>query len=212
MNETEPKRLYRSNRDRMVSGVCGGVAEYFNIDPAIVRIVWVVSCFTGGIGIILYLAALVIVPLNPEQSEIKKKESGRDSKAFIGALLIVLGIIIFAGRWGCHFAPWTWGFSWMILGPIALIIIGLALIFFRGRDNEIPPADGVKRLYRRGTGRMLLGVASGTADYFHIDPTIARLCWAGAFFITGGVMVIVYFILYFVLPESNQSVEGDKNV
>ena len=101
MSETDPKRLYRSHRDRMIAGVCGGVAEYFNIDPAIVRIIWVLSCFTGGIGIILYLAALVIVPLNPEQSEAKKKEPSRDSKALIGALLIVLGIIIFAGRWGC---------------------------------------------------------------------------------------------------------------
>ena len=189
MSETEPKRLYRSHRDRMIAGVCGGVAEYFNIDPAIVRIIWVLSCFTGGIGIILYLAALVIVPLNPEQSEAKKKEPSRDSKALIGALLIVLGIII--------------------LAHIALIAVGLALIFFRGRDNEIPPSNEVKRLYRRGTGRMFLGVASGTADYFHIDPTIARLCWAGALFITGGVMLIVYFVLYFVLPEANNTVKGE---
>jgi len=196
----------------MIAGVCGGAAEYFNIDPAIVRIIWVLSCFTGGIGIILYLAALVIVPLNPEQSDVKKKEPSRNSKAFIGGLLIVLGIVLFAGRWGCHLTPWTWGFSWMILAPMALIAVGLALIFLRARDDDCPPAEGVKRLFRRGSGRMFLGVASGSADYFHIDPTIARLCWAGAFFITGGVMVIVYFVLYFILPEANAPAEGEKNV
>jgi phage shock protein C len=66
-NSEGPKRLYRSKKDRKIAGVCGGVAEFFNIDPVIVRIIWVLSIFLGGIGILGYLIAWIIVPINPNQ-------------------------------------------------------------------------------------------------------------------------------------------------
>ena len=56
------KRLYRSKKERMIAGVCGGVAEYANADPTIIRLLWVVGSFFWGIGIIAYLAAWIIVP------------------------------------------------------------------------------------------------------------------------------------------------------
>ena len=61
------KRLYRIEEGKMVAGVCGGVAEYFNIDPTLVRLGWVlVSCF-GGAGVIAYIAGAIIIP---EKSQI----------------------------------------------------------------------------------------------------------------------------------------------
>ena len=60
------KRLYRSNRNRMLCGVCGGIAEYFDIDPTLVRLGWVVFCALAGSGIIAYIIAAIIVPGNPE--------------------------------------------------------------------------------------------------------------------------------------------------
>ena len=56
------KRLYKSNDNRMIDGVCGGIAEYFDIDPIIVRIIWFVAAFFYGIGLIPYLAFWIIVP------------------------------------------------------------------------------------------------------------------------------------------------------
>ncbi len=56
------KRLYRSKKERMIAGVCGGVAEYANADPTIIRLLWVVGSFFWGLGIIAYLAAWIIVP------------------------------------------------------------------------------------------------------------------------------------------------------
>ena len=57
------KRLYRSNANRMISGVCAGIAEYFEVDPTLVRLVWaVVTCFTAGAGIVAYIAASIIIP------------------------------------------------------------------------------------------------------------------------------------------------------
>jgi phage shock protein C len=58
----EPKRLYKSNSNRMISGVCGGIAEYINIDPTIVRLLWVAFCFVGGAGVIAYIIAAIVMP------------------------------------------------------------------------------------------------------------------------------------------------------
>ena len=60
------KRLYRSNRDKMLAGVCGGLAEYFDIDPTLVRIAWVFFTFLGGSGILLYIIALIVIPARPD--------------------------------------------------------------------------------------------------------------------------------------------------
>ncbi len=60
------KRLYRSRKDTFLSGVCGGIAEYFNFDVSLVRIGWVIATLaTGGLGFIAYIIAAVVVPLEP---------------------------------------------------------------------------------------------------------------------------------------------------
>ena len=61
----EEKRLYKSNKNRMLDGVCGGLAEYFGLDPSLVRLGWVVFCILGGSGIIAYVIAMIIIPRNP---------------------------------------------------------------------------------------------------------------------------------------------------
>jgi len=57
------KRLYRSRTDRVLWGVCGGLAKYFDIDPVIIRVIAVVSLLFGGAGIIAYIVMAIIVPL-----------------------------------------------------------------------------------------------------------------------------------------------------
>jgi len=62
------KRLYRSGKEQMLGGVCGGLGEHFDIDPTIIRLVWVVvTLLSLGIGIIVYLAAWIIIPQSPEE-------------------------------------------------------------------------------------------------------------------------------------------------
>ena len=57
------RKLYRSTGDRMIGGVCGGVGKYFGVDPTLIRLLFVFLIFLGLSGIIVYLAALIIVPL-----------------------------------------------------------------------------------------------------------------------------------------------------
>ncbi|MFA6213790.1 MAG: PspC domain-containing protein [Candidatus Micrarchaeia archaeon] len=65
MPKDEIKRVYRSKKNRMLAGVCGGIAEYFEIDPTLVRLLLVLLVLMGFAGIILYLVAWLIIPENP---------------------------------------------------------------------------------------------------------------------------------------------------
>ncbi len=56
------KRLVKSNQNRIFCGVCGGIAEYFNIDATVIRLVWALFCFAGGSGVLAYVIAAVIIP------------------------------------------------------------------------------------------------------------------------------------------------------
>ncbi|MDL2254426.1 PspC domain-containing protein [Ruminococcaceae bacterium OttesenSCG-928-I18] len=61
----ETKRLYRSRSNRWLTGVCGGVAEYFNMDPTVVRVIFVLlACFLGS-GLLAYIIASLIIPGEP---------------------------------------------------------------------------------------------------------------------------------------------------
>lgn len=60
------RRLFRSRRNKMVAGVCGGVAEYFGWDPTIVRVLFVLSLFLPGPQVLAYLLAWIIIPKEPD--------------------------------------------------------------------------------------------------------------------------------------------------
>ena len=58
----ETKRLYRSRTDRVIAGVCGGLADYFGVDPILVRVVWVVTVLSFGAGLLAYILLWLFVP------------------------------------------------------------------------------------------------------------------------------------------------------
>ena len=60
------KKLYRSQREKMVAGVCGGLGDYLDLDPTLIRIIWVVITLMGGAGLLAYLIMWIVVPLEPE--------------------------------------------------------------------------------------------------------------------------------------------------
>jgi len=56
------KRLYRSKKEKVIGGVCGGIAEYLNTDPTLIRLIWIVGSLVWGAGILAYLIAWIIIP------------------------------------------------------------------------------------------------------------------------------------------------------
>ena len=59
------KKLYKSNQNKMIDGVCGGIAECFGIDPTVVRLIWALFSLMGGSGILAYIIAAIIIPRSP---------------------------------------------------------------------------------------------------------------------------------------------------
>ena len=60
------KKLYKSNQNKMIDGVCGGIAEYFGVDATIVRVAWIVLALAAGSGVLAYVLAALIMPRKPE--------------------------------------------------------------------------------------------------------------------------------------------------
>jgi phage shock protein C len=59
------KRLYRSKTNRIIAGVCSGIAEYFNVDPTLIRLLWLLFSLSGGAGVLAYFIAWIIIPEEP---------------------------------------------------------------------------------------------------------------------------------------------------
>jgi len=64
------KRLYLSSKDKQIAGVCGGIAEYLNADPTLIRLLWIIITVITGLvpGIIAYIIAAIVMPANPEET------------------------------------------------------------------------------------------------------------------------------------------------
>jgi phage shock protein C len=142
------KRLYRSREHAMLGGVCAGIAEYFDTDPSLVRLATVIMFFAGGIGILAYIVAWIIIPNKPLKAEtpeqdskisVPENEEHSDLAHSVGRPRFILGIGLIA--LGALFLmsnilPW---FSFFKLWPVILIIIGVLVIsrgIEKGGDHE----------------------------------------------------------------------------
>ena len=109
-----PRRLYRSRGDRVIGGVCGGIARYFNIDPVLVRVGAIALAFLGGAGLLAYLAAVLLIPNEGEGG--RPPEAPSRGLVITGAILLVVAICVvlpFQGGWGA-------GWGLVPLGFVAL--------------------------------------------------------------------------------------------
>lgn len=83
------KRLYRSRDDRMIAGVCGGLGEYFNIDPTLVRLALLFLTLWGGGGFLVYVLAWIVIPEQPvsaktsESKKVEEKPAPQESAAVV---------------------------------------------------------------------------------------------------------------------------------
>lgn len=127
------KRLYRSRDERMIWGVCGGIAKYFDVDPTIVRLIAVLTLLFGLTGALAYLVLAIVMPLEPEElaktQEVSRAsgkagveqyttEAGRRTNTVIWIILIVAAIVILAGI--SNLLRWSW---WIPLSPLAILLI-----------------------------------------------------------------------------------------
>lgn len=117
------KRLTKSRNNKVVAGVCGGIGEYFEVDPTIIRIVWVIMLFSG-VGVLAYIIAALVMPEGSKSNNAFENPpvSNESSKNLLGVILIGLGSYWLIRR----YIPWIdFDYMW----PVALILVGGYLLF-----------------------------------------------------------------------------------
>lgn len=149
------KKLYRNMSNKWIGGVCSGLGDYFNIDPVIIRLIFVVLVLLGGGGFLIYLVLLIVVPSGAksvstskdtkgsedepptyqnasytEYEEIPKKKMKNKNNFVLGITLIFIGLLIFISK----FIPY---FGFRDILPIVLVIIGCVLLYEAFNANSL---------------------------------------------------------------------------
>ncbi len=146
------KKLLRTRKDNVLSGVCGGIANYFNVDVTIIRILWVISSLIGGIGLGTYILCAIIIPKEPlderenfdrsdddryendgfdfeEKENYDDEEKDERNKKYLGLGFIALGALL---TFKVMFPNFSFKFFW----PIALVGVGLLLLNRPDKNEE----------------------------------------------------------------------------
>jgi len=143
------KKLYRSASQRVIGGVAGGIGEYLEIDPVLMRIAFIVACFFGGAGVIAYVIAWIIIPEQPRETTMttpiesqqpatppppqpqQPPPPAKQSRGSIigGLVLLVIGFLFLAENFlpDFHFGDW-----W----PLILVAIGIGMIYRSARSGN----------------------------------------------------------------------------
>jgi phage shock protein C len=148
------RRLYRCRHDRRLAGVAAGVAEYFDLDPTLVRVLWFVSIFFGGLGLLLYIGMAIIVPIEPlaagatvdghaatgsvVEPEGHRHASRGDGRwtTFFGLVLVLLGSLALVDS----LLP-SWQDAARYLGPAFVIGLGILIVVTAIRREPSTPSE-----------------------------------------------------------------------
>ena len=219
------QKLYRSQANKVFAGVCGGLAEYFDVDPVVIRIIFVLMVLFGGSGVLLYIVAIFIVPKRPYQPQptasdqtmpVSQPRNDTVRNWFGGALVLFGVIILLANLEIFHFFNFLED-AFEYVFPVLLIILGMAIIYYRqaqeerpqqrisGEDtagtNEAPSqAQSFREFRRSSSDKKLFGVCGGMANYFGIDSSLLRMLYVVLCLASFGAGFVLYILIAIAVP------------
>ena len=209
------KRLVRTRDDSVLAGVCGGFSRYFNLDSALVRLLWVFFTIFGGSGVLAYLVAVFIIPDESTAKDVTPRRliDGFNDKTILwGVLVVLVGIILFFQHGDFINSIWRHFWNSGINVLLAMIIIGTGVYFLYKERQKISTMFGLGAempLSLSDKDKQLAGVCGGIAKSIGMDSTIIRFFWVYGTIMSVGIGLILYFILALVLP--NKPAEVGQN-
>jgi len=209
------KRLVRIRDDSVLAGVCGGFGQYFNLDSALLRLLWVFFTIFGGSGVLAYLVAVFVIPDESIAKDVTPRRliDGINDKTILWSVLLVLvGIILFFQHGDFINSIWSHFWNSHINVLIALIIIGVGVYLLYQERQKISTMFGLGSdvpLSLSKKDKQLAGICGGIAESIGIDSTIISFFWVYGTIMSVGIGLILYFILALVLP--NQKSEVSQN-
>ena len=217
----------------MISGICGGLGEYFDVDSSVLRIALV--AFTvitlpvfGPFVFLAYLVCIFIIPRNPglvpaiaadsPANSGKSDQAGqgarpvegnqrtnRNNSMVWGILLILLAVIVLT--WS--YAPDYGRFSFF-LPMVPIVAIGAAVFILFVYRGPIMEFFRHRRLYRLNEGKKIFGVCNGLADAFDLDPTLMRIGFFIAFLFSVGTVTLIYLFMAFIMPVGRPEIPAEN--
>ncbi len=220
-NTQARQNLYRSQSDAYLGGVCGGIAKYLGIDSLLVRLVFVLSTLFVGAGVVLYIAALILVPEDPEEELMPVDNPVKmDSTSIWGIALVGFGALLLFKQLG--FSRFFYFFDLPISTIWALTLIGVgAFLLYQQYEKKNEDGDNASEtdeaatssagssfnlnVTRSSTDRKVAGVCGGLAEAWNVDSTVIRLGWIVGTLLSKGLGVLLYLLFIFIFPEEDPS-------
>ncbi|MBU2444824.1 MAG: PspC domain-containing protein [Bacteroidetes bacterium] len=205
--ESSGQKLLRcSIHNRMIFGVCGGLSDYFRINSAIIRLIFLIFLVIGGISSLVYIVLAFIIPTETASYEILPSDEIKihtEKKLFIGWSFILGGISILLIYFDFYsFSNFMELIEHNKILPFILISTGILFIIKKNIFNEeIMNAIEPKKL-TLSDNKMIFGVCGGIGEYLNVDPTIIRILWVIFLFASFGIALIIYIILKFIIPPN----------
>ena len=233
------KILYRSTSNRMISGICGGLAQYFDVDSSVIRIALV--AFTvitlpafGPFVFLAYLVCVFIIPRNPDPTPANAADaplaSGESGQAVQAGQTVqadpqiqgypstsqnnntvwgILLVLLAVIVLTYSYAP-DFGLFSFILPLVPVLAIAAAVFILFVYRGQIMEFFRHRRLYRLNEGKKIFGVCNGLADAFDLDPTLARIGFFIAFLFSVGTVTLLYLFMAFVMPVGRPESPDEK--
>lgn len=201
------KRLYKSPYNYILFGICGGISEYLNINPVLLRILFALTGIFGGWGIIAYAISFVLIPEHPSQRDKHILTRLLTQRAF-GFLLIGIGVYYWLPPFGVFNYVSQINLSGSLFISGIITFLGLALML-RGIRNEPKANELPHKFFRPKNNRRLLGVCGGLALYLQTDVNLIRVLFLIFSFLTLGLTLLLYLLLGLITPSEEVSGVAD---
>lgn len=212
--EKPPRYFARSVSNSILSGVCGGIGEYINLEPNLLRVIFVLGTFAGGWGIIAYITATLLLPIKPDPVEYSEDEiTGllkTDSRTIIGASMILSGIYFVIAPTGLFYFFEFLGGSTEFAFTILFVTAGFSILMHTKRNSNQEQPFIVNKLFRSREDKRFMGVCGGLADYFNMDSTLFRVVSVISILATAGISILLYFIFSYFLQYETELMPNDK--
>jgi len=217
--------FYRHPTEKRLGGVCGGMADYFDTDPTLVRLLWAATAvLTLGGSLIAYGLLWLLLPVGSQAAGKQgqaRLDFGENGRRWLAYGLVGLGLLWLLANIGILAPLWA-GLTTLIrilFWPAVLVVVGIAILRHNRHGRSLtadmqarwPDAETVKQTLKDGRqrlplkrsreNRILLGVCGGLARTFRLDATVVRLLWALFALGSLGTGVIVYVIAALIMPE-----------
>lgn len=219
-NEPEPKNpqpqtkkiFVRSNSDVIIAGVCSGIAKYINTEPALIRILAMLTLLFGGWSIAFYLLIAALTPVEDKMADLTLDETLKQKrtnyKTVLSGSMILTGIYFGFKSIGYFSSERLFVLPNNFILPLAAIIIGVLILTNRFQTKE-HSENHKKYFYKSHKDKRLFGVCGGIAEYTEIDSILIRTVFFISTLLTLGIWAIVYFIL--ALSSENEKIINDIN-